>query len=169
MRQAIYERIVVETRPADLPKHWKFLPRSHHVRRLCGQPCDLAATLTAAFPLEELLAAGVLVRGRGDQALLTPVLGDAAAKFVVLHDANRKASDFLSARGAVSNGDPPFLQYAMARHAEGASQDARQIVLSPTDDDLQVLHQLKWPCTSAAGLAQTSWRARPQNIWRQQF
>ena len=70
---------------------------SQHVRSLRGQPCDLAAALTAAFPLDELLAARVLVRGGEDQVHLTPVMGGPDEKFLVLNDAQQKACDFASA------------------------------------------------------------------------
>lgn len=153
VRSEILQKIVAETRPAGLTKRWRFFPRIQDVRTLCGQPDDLARSLTASFAEDNLLATGVLIRGRDKQVRLSPVLGDSTSKFQVLTDSDRNAIDIVSSRGTMSNGDPPFLRYARARHAEGVQQYVQPILVASNDDDLQVLKQLNWYCTPAAGLA----------------
>ena len=151
-RQEILKKIVVESRPAVLPQAWRFLPHSRNVRTVQGRPDELAAVLAGSFPMEQLVAAGVFVRGLGDEARLSNVFGDETTLFEILRDDNRKPHDVLSARGSLSPGVPQILRFASARCAEGAPQLQQQVIVAPSDQDYFVWRQLKWRCVSAAGI-----------------
>lgn len=151
-RQQMLEKIIAETTPAALPKAWRFLTQSRSVRTVRGRPDELATVLAATFSTENLLAAGVFVRGLGDHAQLSHVFGDETTLFEILRDDNRKPHDVLSARGTLSQGISQILRFASERHVQGATQNPEPVIVAPSDQDYFVWRQLKWRCVSAAGL-----------------
>lgn len=150
-RRRLLNRIEKQSSPALPPKVWRFLGTTQSVRRLSHDASQLVASLKNEFSEGALRASRVLISRSPDALQLSAVFGDESSSFVIRRGTGRVLTDVISARGLLSDATPEWLHLAAERRDAAATRP--QVVLTAfRDDEMLVLHRLRFKFTSAAGL-----------------
>jgi len=137
---------------------------------------ELSDLLQREYSVEALLQVGVMQRCGNDLGL-SPVLSD-GAKVFISHDDQQRPVDMYNAAGSICNGLKVAIQYGGERNQPQPSPKQQYILLVESDDDLQILRELRCRAACSTGLdALTGKDARrwfagdpgDDRLWRYKF